>query len=271
MTSVWMVGVVYVAAAIGMGVLAVTPLAKRNAGVVDLAWAIGTGAAAIILVVAPAQTLSERHWLLILLAGAWALRLALHLGSRLRREPEDGRYTYMKSALGDDKRIRPSAGMFLFFQIQATWVVLFALPAWAAATADRAFDLWDVVGAVVFVASLLGVSTADRQLAAFRSDPNNQGQVCEVGLWARSRHPNYFFEWLGWISYVFIGLGSSLWWVTIGGAVLMYVFLSRVTGVPFAEAQSLRSKGDAYRHYQQRVPPFFPRLFGHARPESARS
>ena len=69
----------------------------------------------------------------------------------------------------------------------------------------------------------------------------------------------YFFEWLHWFTYVLIVIGSSYWWVTLAGGVVMYLFITRVTGIPWTEDQSLRSRGDAYRRYQQSRSAFFPR------------
>jgi len=87
---------------------------------------------------------------------------------------------------------------------------------------------------------------------------SNKGKVCDTGLWRWSRHPNYFFEWLHWFAYVLIGIGSPYWWVTVAGVLVMYVFLTKVTGIPWTEQQSLRSRGDAYRRYQQSTSEFFP-------------
>ena len=116
----------------------------------------------------------------------------------------------------------------------------------------------DAAGLAVFAVSMVGESIADRQLARFRADAANRGQVCEAGLWRYSRHPNYFFEWLHWWAYVLFGYGSPSWWVTLAGVVLMYLFLTRVTGIPHTERQALASRGDAYRRYQQQTSAFFP-------------
>jgi steroid 5-alpha reductase family enzyme len=149
--------------------------------------------------------------------------------------------------------------MFLFFQVQALWAVMFALPVAAASLAPRpGLDAWDAAGLVVWLAAIGGEWLADRQLARFRADPANRGRVCRDGLWRWSRHPNYFFEWLHWPAYVLIGVGSAYWWVTLAGVVVMYVFLNYVTGVPFTEQQALRSRGEAYREYQRSTSRFFP-------------
>ncbi|HSS65063.1 MAG TPA: DUF1295 domain-containing protein, partial [Gammaproteobacteria bacterium] len=104
----------------------------------------------------------------------------------------------------------------------------------------------------------IGESIADAQLSRFRRDPRNRGKVCRTGLWRYSRHPNYFFEWLHWWAYALIGLGSPHWWVPLTGLAVVYVFLTRVTGIPFTEQQSLRSRGDAYRRYRETTNAFFP-------------
>ena len=93
------------------------------------------------------------------------------------------------------------------------------------------------------------------RLARFRSDRNNHGTVCERGFWKYSRHPNYFFEWLHWWAYVLLSGGT---WLTLIGPVVMLVFLFRLTGIPHTEAQSLRSRGDAYRRYQRTTSIFIP-------------
>jgi steroid 5-alpha reductase family enzyme len=101
---------------------------------------------------------------------------------------------------------------------------------------------------------------SDHQLRRFKSDPNNKGKVCQIGLWSYSRHPNYFCEWLIWVAYATAASASPYGWLGWVGVGLMFYFLNYVTGVPLAEAQSLLSRGDAYRAYQSTTSAFFPRL-----------
>ena len=116
----------------------------------------------------------------------------------------------------------------------------------------------DAAGALLWLVAIAGEALADMQLARFRRDPARAGQGCRQGLWRYSRHPNYFFEWLHWWAYVLLGLGSPWWWVTVAGVVVMYVFLTRVTGIPYTEQQALRTRGEAYRRYQETTSVFFP-------------
>ena len=113
-------------------------------------------------------------------------------------------------------------------------------------------------GAVLWLLAVSGEALADAQLAAFQRDPANRGQVCDTGLWRTSRHPNYFFEWLTWVAYALFALASPWGWLGLIGPACILWLLLRVTGLPTTEAQSLRSRGDAYRRYQARTSAFVP-------------
>ncbi len=84
--------------------------------------------------------------------------------------------------------------------------------------------------------------------------------MCDLGLWRWSRHPNYFFEWFGWLAYPVIALSPDYVWglATLLAPVFMYWILVYVTGIPPLEQQMLRSRGDRYRDYQLRTSRFFP-------------
>lgn len=139
-----------------------------------------------------------------LLGGLWGSRLALHLWRRVRSEPEDGRYRYLREHWQSHQ-----GKIFGFFMAQALLVVLFALPfAAVAANSHAGLTPWTVAAALAWLLSVGGESLADRQLARFRADPANKGRTCREGLWRYSRHPNYFFEWLHWFTYVLLAVGS---------------------------------------------------------------
>ena len=113
---------------------------------------------------------------------------------------------------------------------------------------------------LVWVMAVAGESIADRQLAAHRGNPSNRGKTCRSGLWRYSRHPNYFFEWLHWFAYVFLAVGLGAGWVaaSLVGPAVMLAFLYRVTGIPYTEAQALRTRGDDYADYQRTTSAFIP-------------
>jgi steroid 5-alpha reductase family enzyme len=226
---------------------------RSNAGIVDVLWAAGLGGAAISLALV-GQGAAVPRAMLAVLGGLWGARLATHLWRRVDSEPEDGRYRHLRAHWQGDQR-----KLFGFFQFQALLVGLFSLPFLAAAWNPReGVSVWTGIGVTVWVISVLGESVADRQLARFRADPSNSGRTCRMGLWRFSRHPNYFFEWLHWMTYVALAVGSPLFGLSLIGPVLMYVFLRWVSGIPFTEAQALRNRGEDYRLYQQQTPIFFP-------------
>lgn len=222
---------------------------------VDVAWTAAMGVLALVYA-AIAPGWEPRRILIAVLVGIWAVRLAGHLWKRISRDGGDGRYTAMEEALGD----KAKAFLFVFFQMQAVAALTFALPFLILAS-DPApgFRALEYLGVAVWVAGFLGESIADAQLDRFRRDPTTKGRVCRSGLWAWSRHPNYFFEWTMWIGYALIGFGAPLGWIPALGALAMLLMILKISGVPYAEQQSLRSRGDAYRTYQQEVPVFFPR------------
>lgn len=226
-----------------------------NAGYIDLAWA---GAIAAALVVAPflLGASRERSIFVAVLGGIWAFRLVWHLQHRLRSEEEDGRYVHMRNSFGD----KAPLAFFIFFQMQAVFVVLFLAPIIAGMTRIGGLDWRDALGLGIWLVAVVGEAIADKQLADFRHDPMNQGKVCKRGLWRYSRHPNYFFEWVHWFAYLAIGLRftDTLGYVALAGPIVMGVFLVYVTGIPYTEMRALQSKGEAYRKYQRETSAFFP-------------
>jgi steroid 5-alpha reductase family enzyme len=226
----------------------------KNAGIVDFVWAAGVGSLAVFYAaVAPGDM--ARRILLALLAGTWGLRLAAYLLlNRVLGKPEDGRYQMLRQSWAD----KAQGFFFAFFQVQAIWAVMFSIPFLPAAYSQGPLGIPDYLAAVVWSVAVAGESLADWQLARFRADPASRGKTCRVGLWRYSRHPNYFFEWTHWFTYVCLGLRSPFWWVTLMGPVVMLLFLYRVTGIPYTEKRALESRGEDYRRYQETTSPFVP-------------
>ena len=228
--------------------------ARRNAGVVDLLWSLGTGLMGVWFAWV-AEGDPARRVLVGGIAGLWGLRLGLHLARRVFGEAEDVRYRKLRAMWGP----RADVYLFLFFQLQASWTVLFALPMLAAASNPAPGPrILDLAGLLIWAIAVAGEAIADRQLARFRANPANRGQVCREGLWRYSRHPNYFFEWVHWWAYVPLGLGGHWGWLTLAGPALMLFFLLKITGIPPTEARALESRPEAYREYQRTTSAFFP-------------
>lgn len=227
--------------------------ARGKAGIVDIMWTAGVGVLGVSFALL-ADGYGPRRILIAVLIGGWSWRLGHYLFARVLSMPEDGRYERMKRDWGDKAQSR----MFAFFQIQAFWSVLFAVPVLVAAGNTQPLAWMDALGLVIWIIAVHGERTADRQLAAFRADPANRGGVCNTGLWRYSRHPNYFFEWIHWWSYAAAGWGAVNGWLTLFGPATMLFFLFKVTGIPPAEANALASRGERYREYQRTTSVFFP-------------
>jgi steroid 5-alpha reductase family enzyme len=253
MSTLAFVGLGWAASAAVMAGLWLAWRVRGNAGIVDVAWSLATAALGVTFALAGDGD-ARRRWIVAALVAVWGTRLGVHLWARVAREAEDGRYQQLRQAWGD----AAARNLFVFFQVQALWAVLFALPMLAAAANPAPVGAWDVVGVVIWTLALAGESIADRQLAAFKADPANRGRVCRQGLWFYSRHPNYFFEWIHWWAYVALAAGSPLWWLPPIGVAAMGWFITHVTGIPPTEAQALRSRGEAYRAYQRTTSAFVP-------------
>ena len=224
-----------------------------NIGYVDVAWAVLMGWMAIVVALCSDGAIVPRA-LVGTLVALWSLRLAMHLFERVHQHPEDGRYKELREHWNGHQ------GKFLlFFQAQALIVTLFALPLLVAASNPVAgVTGWSIAAIFIWLVAVIGETIADRQLAAWVTNAANKGRTCRNGLWAWSRHPNYFFEWLHWFAYALLAVGAPMAWLALSGPLLMFGFLYRLTGIPYTEAQSLRSRGDDYRAYQREVSAFFP-------------
>ncbi|MCW5547441.1 MAG: DUF1295 domain-containing protein [Opitutaceae bacterium] len=227
-----------------------------NYGIVDIAWSYAFGLLAVFYALAAAGW-PVRRALIAALALVWSLRLGTHLYVRVmgHHPVEDGRYLALRQRWAANFAWE----MFKFFQMQAVSVVLLgaAFLVTSLNPVARLHPL-EIAGALLWLLALSGEAVADRQLAAFKRDPANRGRVCDRGLWRYSRHPNYFFEWMVWVAFFVFALGSPWGWVAIIGPASILWLLLRVTGIPMNEEQNLRSRGDAYRRYQQTTSAFVP-------------
>jgi steroid 5-alpha reductase family enzyme len=234
-------------------------LIARNGGWTDVFWAWGTGLCLIGAAQLPpieAGRADARQWLVTGMAALWTLRLGLYLTPRVASHPEDARYAAFREQWGR----RYPLNMLWVTLPQAPATALLSLSVIAAARTPGPLGLRDGAAVALFLLAIAGETVADGQMKRFRANPAHKGEVIENGLWAWSRHPNYFFQWLGWCAYPLIALVPSepLSWLSLTAPVMMYLLLRYVSGVPPLEEQMLRSRGDKFRDYQARVSVFFP-------------
>lgn len=253
MTVFLLLGCVTLMACLLMLALWVYEVRHNDAGIVDVGWSLGLGLAALLVAVLADAPVPSRI-ALAAVACPWSFRLAGYLLiDRVRGKEEDGRYQTLRAKWGANAH----RNFFLFFQAQALLVALFSLPFLVAVHAASS-PMFLIAGVAWGWLAILGESIADATLRRWRANPANKGVTCRAGLWRFSRHPNYFFEWLHWFAYVILALPTAWSLAALLGPALMALFLFRVTGIPYTEAQALRSRGEDYRAYQQETNAFFP-------------
>jgi len=153
--------------------------------------------------------------------------------------------------------------MFWFAQSQAMAGIPLVLAVLLAANRPGLWPDWqDVLGTAVLAIAISGAGLSDLQLRRFAANAAHRGMVCDAGLWRWSRHPNYFFEWLGWVGFAVIAVDFSgaflCGWLAVLAPALMYWLLVHVSGIPVLEDHMLRSRGDVFKAYLRRTSAFFP-------------
>lgn len=200
--------------------------------------------------------LDLRGKIVALLVILWALRLGSFLFARILRDGKDSRF--------DKIKINPLR-FLVAWTLQGLWVVLTAACALAIITsANRVpLDIFAYTGLAIWVIGFAFEAISDQQKKAFKADPANKGKFISTGLWAWSRHPNYFGEitlWLG-ITIIAVPVLSGWQWVTLISPVFVTVLLTRISGIPMLEARSDKEWGDdaAYQAYKETTPVLIPK------------
>jgi len=219
-----------------------------------------TGSITYLTVTAVALLLSDeldaRALIVAAMVGVWAARLGTFLFRRVRRDGRDGRFDRIKT---DPLRF------FMTWTLQGLWVLLTVACALAIITGSerRALGWIAGIGIVVWLAGFAIEVAADRQKSAFKQNPDNAGRFITSGLWAWSRHPNYFGEITLWTGIAIIALPvlSGWQWVTLISPVFVVVLLTRVSGIPLLEARAEKRWGDeeSFQAYVRDTPVLIPR------------
>ncbi|KAB2961991.1 MAG: DUF1295 domain-containing protein [Thermoanaerobaculia bacterium] len=240
-------------ALLGLGLVAwAVATVRRNAGLVDVFWSLFYLLATLVYAAAgPAP--AARVALLLLLVGVWSLRLAGYLARRNWSAPEDRRYRAIRA------RNQPGfawKSLYLVFGLQALLAWLLSAPLAAALAVRAPLGAPEFLGALVVAFGTTWESIADAQLARFKADPAHSGRVMDRGLWALSRHPNYFGEFCVAWGFFLIALGAGAWWTLFAPALMSFLLL-RVSGVSLLE-KDIAERRPGYRDYVARTNAFFP-------------
>jgi len=186
----------------------------------------------------------------------WSLRLATFLFRRISRDGKDSRF--------DDIKNRPLR-FFMAWTLQGLWVLLTAAAALAVITGGVREPLGAVgiAGIIIWSVGILIEIVADRQKSNFKNDPDNAGKFINVGLWAWSRHPNYFGEIVLWTGMAILAMPvlQGWQWATLISPVFVTFLLTRVSGVPLLEEKADERWGgqDDYESYKRSTPVLIPK------------
>lgn len=228
-------------------------LPLRDASIMDLFWGLGFVAVAWTSLIAAGGG-DSRGWLVTSLTTIWGLRLAGYLTWRKWGQPEDHRYAAFRKRYGEGFWL---ISLVVVFGLQAAimWIVSLPLPVTMMARGN--LNWLDGCGVAIWLIGVTFESVGDWQLARFKANPGNRGQVCDRGLWRYTRHPNYFGDFLVWWGLFLVArAGGAPWWVSIS-PILMSVLLLRVSGVALLE-KSLVQRTPGYQDYIARTSAFFP-------------
>jgi steroid 5-alpha reductase family enzyme len=181
----------------------------------------------------------------------WSVRLASFLFMRISRAGKDSRFDAIK---------QQPLRFLLAWTLQGLWVLLTAACALAIITGGNREPLGAIgyVGIAVWTIGILIEIVADQQKSAFRANPANKGKFISTGLWAWSRHPNYFGEIVLWTGMAIIALPvlEGWQWATLISPVFVFFLLTKVSGIPMLEEAADERWGgqDDYEAYKQKTP-----------------
>ncbi len=228
----------------------------KDASIIDIAWGPACAFGAI-LTLLRADGASPRDILLAGLATLWAARLALHLAARNLGHGEDYRYARMRAKQGSDAAFaRWSLINVYVLQGLVAWFVSWPVQLGQLGP-DRPLGALALAGVVVFAAGLAFEAVGDWQLKRFKADPANKGKLMTRGLWAWTRHPNYFGDAAVWTGLTLVALESPFGWFTVLSPVVMAHFLINVSGKALLE-RAMEKRYPDYADYRRATSGFFP-------------
>ncbi len=231
-------------------------LVRRDASVVDPFWGPG-----FVLIACAAFALGSgfgpRRVMITLMTAAWGLRLGVYLLVRnVREQEEDRRYRAMREYWGDSFWWVSLVTVFLL-QAVLMWIISLPIQVVSTATEPTRLGMFDALGVAVWAIGMFFEAVGDRQLRAFKADASNRGKVLDTGLWAYTRHPNYFGNAMIWWGIFLVALGVPGGATTIFSPLLMTFFLVKVSGVAMLE-RDIAERRPEYRDYIERTSAFLP-------------
>ena len=215
----------------------VVSLLKKRNDIADVAWGLG-----FILVAFLNLLLNPSYKLLIslILIFIWGTRLAVHIYKRNKNKNEDRRYKQFKS--------NP------YLKVFVTQGFLMWLICWPVMSSEGVLNWFNTIGILIWIFGFYFESRADAELKVFLSDIKNKGKIMQTGLWAISRHPNYFGEVTMWWGIWLLNVNSN-WWTIVGPMTITFLIL-KVSGIPLLEKRY--EDNQEFLKYKKRVSVFIP-------------
>lgn len=228
-------------------------LKTANPSIIDCGWSLGVFLASTVFILInnhfPPNKVVGLYWFLLFL---WATRLSGYiLITRVLKNEIDKRYLQIS-----DDWVNKQFGFLMHYVLQSLLMLIVAIPFYFIAQIERhTITLKEIVISGCILLFLIGESIADYQLSRFKNKKTDE--VCDKGLWAYSRHPNYFFEWMIWLMFAVGTVSNKQSLLSLLSPLFLWYLFVFITG-PISERASIKSKGFKYLEYQKRTAMFIP-------------
>ncbi len=235
----------------------------KDNGIMDVAWGLG------FVLISWAFHFNYGYpsgLLLPILVTIYGLRLSVHIFVRNLGHGEDWRYANWRREWGKTVVIRAFFQVFILQGI-CMWIIALPLIAVEKNIGETNHFFLPYVGLLLWTLGFLWESISDWQLLSFKKSPGNKGKILTTGLWAYSRHPNYFGELTLWWGFFLLCLPHSIWWIAIASPLLITFLINRVSGVPMLEAKY--RDNPAYQAYIANTNALIPKISRIFRPQGA--
>ncbi len=237
-----------------MSVLWLVSVFLKNASIVDPFWGLAFVIMAFFYFTQTPSGDEVRKYLLVFLVTVWGLRLSIYLLWRNWGTGEDFRYREFRRKYGLHRYWWISFFQTFILQGMLAWIV--SMPLLGAQIWGKSLNIFDFLGVGVWTIGFIFEAGSDLQLARFKADPNNRGQLLTAGFWRYTRHPNYFGDAACWWGYGLLSVAAGSYYAAIGAVVMTFLII-RVSGIALLE-KSLKQNKPGYEAYIRRTSAFIP-------------
>ncbi len=247
-----------VAVVVFIALIMASAVRLKNHSIIDIFWGPGFVLIAVVsyAMSIPSEGNDARRLVVLLATAIWGLRLGAYIGRRNAGHGQDRRYTALLNS-----RSGPLVPFLVrkIYGLQGVLMLVVSLPVQLAMYEHRSLGAIGVVGVVLWAVGFGFEAIGDCQLARFKADPANEGRIMDRGLWAWTRHPNYFGDACVWAGLFVLALGSLWGLLAVISPLVMTRLLVSYSGKALLEKGMRRRRGEAYEQYVASTSGFFPR------------